>query len=178
MPQEKDRRVRRTRARLEQAMLELMQEKDARSVTVQELTRRADVNRGTFYAHYKDIFDLLDRLLSSYSDQELSRELTPLLADVFRFVRDEPVLRVALRDQATQNSFFRRLDQLIYQKYREDWRGLFLPTDRQLWSGCLDFMVAGAVGLIRGWMDRGFQEDPEQLAQLANRLILRGLSLF
>ena len=189
MPQEKDRRVRRTRARLEQAMLELMQEKDARSVTVQELARRADVNRGTFYAHYKDISDLLDqmeeelfvrldRLLSAYSDRELSRELTPLLADVFRFVRDEPALRVAFQDQATQNSFFRRLDQLIYQKCREDWRGLFLPTDRQLWSGCLDFMVAGAVGLIRGWMDRGFQEDPEQLAQLANRLILRGLSLF
>ena len=91
-----DRRVRRTRMRLQQAMLELLKEKDARSITVRELTQRADVNRGTFYAHYKDVFDLLDQmeqdlfqrltqLLSSYSTQDLQRGLTPLLTDVFRF---------------------------------------------------------------------------------------------
>ena len=57
-----DRRVRRTRMRLQQAMLELLKEKDARSITVRELTQRADVNRGTFYAHYKDVFDLLDQM--------------------------------------------------------------------------------------------------------------------
>ena len=87
-------------------MLELLKEKDARSITVRELTQRADVNRGTFYAHYKDVFDLLDQmeqdlfqrltqLLSSYSTQDLQRGLTPLLTDVFRFVRDDPVLRLA-----------------------------------------------------------------------------------
>ena len=115
-----DRRVRRTRMRLQQAMLELLKEKDARSITVRELTQRADVNRGTFYAHYKDVFDLLDQmeqdlfqrltqLLSSYSTQDLQRGLTPLLTDVFRFVRDDPVLRLAFLDQRTQDSFFRRL---------------------------------------------------------------------
>ena len=90
-----DRRVRRTRTRLQQAMLELLQEKDARSITVRELTQRADVNRGTFYAHYKDVFDLLDQmeaelferlssLLSSYAPEDLQKGLTPLLTDVFR----------------------------------------------------------------------------------------------
>lgn len=183
-----DRRVHRTRMRLQQAMLELLKEKDARSITVRELTQRADVNRGTFYAHYKDVFDLLDQmeqdlfqrltqLLSSYSTQDLQRGLTPLLTDVFRFVRDDPVLRLAFLDQRTQDSFFRRLDQLIYKKCQEDWQGLFLPVDQQLWNCCLDFLVSGAVGLARGWMVRGFQEEPEQVAQLANRLILNGLSL-
>lgn len=183
-----DRRVRRTRTRLQQAMLELLQKKDARSITVRELTQRADVNRGTFYAHYKDVFDLLDQmeaelferlssLLSSYAPEDLQKGLTPLLTDVFRFVRDDPVLRLAFLDERTQDSFFRRLDQLIYQKCQEDWQGLFLPLEQQLWGCCLDFLVSGAVGLARGWMGRGFQEEPEQMAQLANRLILNGLSL-
>ena len=66
-----DRRVRRTRMRLQQAMLELLKEKDARSITVRELTQRADVNRGTFYAHYKDVFDLLDQM-----EQDLFQRLT------------------------------------------------------------------------------------------------------
>ena len=114
---------------------------------------------------------------SSYSTQDLQRGLTPLLTDVFRFVRDDPVLRLAFLDQRTQDSFFRRLDQLIYKKCQEDWQGLFLPVDQQLWNCCLDFLVSGAVGLARGWMVRGFQEEPEQVAQLANRLILNGLPL-
>ena len=46
-----DRRIRRTRRQLQRAMLELLQEKDVRSITVQEMTQRADINRGTFYAH-------------------------------------------------------------------------------------------------------------------------------
>lgn len=70
-----DRRVRRTRMRLQQAMLELLKEKDARSITVRELTQRADVNRGTFYAHYKDVFDLLDQM-----EQDLFQRLTQLLS--------------------------------------------------------------------------------------------------
>ena len=59
---ETDRRVRRTRAQLQKALLELLEEKDIRSITVQELARRADVNRGTFYAHYTDVYDLLDQM--------------------------------------------------------------------------------------------------------------------
>ena len=136
---EQDRRVRRTRARLEDAMLELLREKDARSITVQELAQRADVNRGTFYAHYRDVYDLLDQM---------------------------------------EKELFQRLDQMIYRKCQAEWRGLFLPGDQELWAGCLDFMVAGAVGLARSWMERGFREEPEQMARLANRLILKGLSLF
>ena len=46
--QDQDRRVRRTKARLRQALTELLREKDLRSITVRELTDRADVNRGTF----------------------------------------------------------------------------------------------------------------------------------
>ena len=58
---ETDRRVRRTRAQLRRALTELLEEKDIRSVTVRELTERADVNRGTFYAHYSDIYDLVEQ---------------------------------------------------------------------------------------------------------------------
>ena len=183
-----DRRIRRTRRQLQRAMLELLQEKDVRSITVQELTQRADINRGTFYAHYRDIFDLLEQmerdlfdrlegLLSSYSAQDLQVELTPLLADMFGFVRDDPVLRLTFLDQHTQDSFFRRLHQLILKKCADDWQGLYLPEDLKMWNGCLDFLVSGVVGLARGWMKRGFEEDPKQLAKLANQLILTGLTL-
>lgn len=53
-----DRRVRRTRRLLREALLELMQEKGYDHVTVQDVLDRADVGRATFYTHFRDKDDL------------------------------------------------------------------------------------------------------------------------
>ena len=50
--QKEDRRIRRTKRLLRQALAELMNEKDFKDITVKEITDRADLNRGTFYFHY------------------------------------------------------------------------------------------------------------------------------
>jgi AcrR family transcriptional regulator len=64
-----DRRVRRTRRLLRQALLELVGEKGYDRVTVQDVLDRADLGRATFYAHFRDKDDLLlsgfDELLAA-----------------------------------------------------------------------------------------------------------------
>ena len=57
-----DRRVRKTKRQLRKALMDLMAEKPVKSISVRELADRADINRGTFYIHYKDVGDLLQRL--------------------------------------------------------------------------------------------------------------------
>ena len=56
-----DRRVRRTHDRLHAALIPLILEKGYDAVTIQDLLDRADVGRTTFYAHYRDKHELLDR---------------------------------------------------------------------------------------------------------------------
>ena len=57
-----DRRVRRTKKLLTQALTQLLQQKQVNEITVKELTDLADMNRGTFYLYYKDIFDMLEKI--------------------------------------------------------------------------------------------------------------------
>ena len=64
-----DRRVRRTKKLLSQGLIELMQHKQVKDITVRELAERVDVNRGTFYLYYRDIFDLLERLEEDLFEQ-------------------------------------------------------------------------------------------------------------
>jgi AcrR family transcriptional regulator len=54
-----DRRVRRTRRLLREALLALILEKGYDRVTVQDVLDRADVGRATFYEHFRDKDDLL-----------------------------------------------------------------------------------------------------------------------
>lgn len=49
-----DRRVRKTKEHLSQALFDLMREKEYKNITIQDILRRAKVGRSTFYAHYEN----------------------------------------------------------------------------------------------------------------------------
>lgn len=56
-----DRRIVRTRLVIRDALTELIEEKGFEAVSVKDITTRANINRGTFYLHYRDKFDLLEQ---------------------------------------------------------------------------------------------------------------------
>jgi AcrR family transcriptional regulator len=72
-----DPRVRRTRQLLQNAFTELMQEKGFSAISIQDITERAMVNRGTFYAHFADKYALLDSLIREQFQQVLASKLPP-----------------------------------------------------------------------------------------------------
>jgi len=70
-----DPRVKRTRKLLTIAFEELMAEKDFQSITVNDITDRADVNRATFYLHFEDKYALLSYSLREAFTQMLEQRL-------------------------------------------------------------------------------------------------------
>ena len=68
-----DPRVKRTRALIQNAFLDLLEEKGFQATTVQDITQRAEVNRATFYAHFPDKFALLETSLHQIFRQELEK---------------------------------------------------------------------------------------------------------
>jgi AcrR family transcriptional regulator len=75
-----DPRVRRTRQLLQQALLELFQEKSLLAITVQDIAERASVNRATFYAHFEDKYDLLDSIIREEFQKAIASKLPPMPA--------------------------------------------------------------------------------------------------
>ena len=57
-----DRRIRKTKNAIKNGLAELLLEKSIGDISVRELTEKVDLNRGTFYLHYKDIFDLVEQI--------------------------------------------------------------------------------------------------------------------
>src|SRR5579871_5998707 len=58
-----NRRVRQTRRILQQAFIELVQEKGFAATTVQDIVDRANFNRGTFYLHFADKYALTTEVM-------------------------------------------------------------------------------------------------------------------
>lgn len=92
---EANRSVRATRRRLGDALVQLLVQKPVRQITVRELTRLAKVSRGTFYFHYRDIYELLDRLEQDQIDQ-LNLFMDALLPRLNGESEEMPTARLAL----------------------------------------------------------------------------------
>lgn len=63
MPKAEYRSAIRSRKLINDALADLLQEKPLDKITVTDVVRRADINRGTFYAHYADIPDVIEHLV-------------------------------------------------------------------------------------------------------------------
>ncbi|GAK40860.1 TetR/AcrR family transcriptional regulator [Paenibacillus urinalis] len=64
-----DRRIIKTQEALKSAVIELMREKPFDDITIQDLSDRANVSRGTIYLHYMDKYDLLDKLIETHINE-------------------------------------------------------------------------------------------------------------
>jgi AcrR family transcriptional regulator len=61
---ELDRRTRYTCQTIKESLLQLLQQKSFEKITVTEICKLSEINRGTFYLHYFDLDDVLDDILN------------------------------------------------------------------------------------------------------------------
>lgn len=59
--------------KIQENFIKLLNNKDISKITVKELCEKASINRSTFYAHYMDIYDLLEKLEISMNKQIISQ---------------------------------------------------------------------------------------------------------
>ena len=171
-----DRRVRRTRKILTQALTELMQTKQINEISVKELTDLADMNRGTFYLYYKDIYDMLEKIEDAMFErlneivalrdhEDLSAQTRLILLDLFRFIEENQEMCRVLLSPKGDISFLHRLNEVLREKCLQFYRASE--------PGATEAVV-GCAGIIRAWVMRDCSEAPEEMADLTNEMILRG----
>ena len=180
-----DRRVRRTKKLLTQALTELLQKKQVSEITVKELTDLADMNRGTFYLYYKDIYDMLEKIedemfrklddiAQNHEHGDLTQQVKPILLDLFRFISENrEMCRVLLSPNGDIN-FLHRLYEAIRERIREIWADQVEAVSEKEFDYRYSFVVFGCAGMIRAWVNRNCQETDLQMAELADAMIRRG----
>ena len=180
-----DRRVRRTKKLLTQALTQLLQEKQINEITVKELTDLADMNRGTFYLYYKDMFDMLekiedgmfevlDAIISLHEHDDVSQQTKSILLDLFDFIEEnQEMCRVLLSPHGDMN-FLHRLNKVVREKCLKAWPDIQKEKGEADFDYHYSFVVFGCAGIIRAWVNRNCPESAEKMAEMAYGMILRG----
>lgn len=128
----KDKRFQFTEQLIRREFKKLLKESPVERITVAELCRRCDINRGTFYLHYKDCYELLERL-----GTELSDKLASCMEGIFD---SDYSLRV-------------KVSEILSILYAEDEIGYILfANDR---SKCFEQLAKSAKeACVENWMKR------------------------
>lgn len=166
-----DRRIRKTKKALKEALAELMMKKELRSITIRELSDKADVHRATFYAHYKDIYDLYEQLEDSLIDEigimivgDPSHTYKDLFGSIIDYLIDNSkTCRMFLRNHTFNN----RLSNFLEEKYLDIWKyetGLNEVTEE--WRYLTRYHIHGYLAIIRLWSVNDFNYPKDKLTNM------------
>ncbi|MEZ4713515.1 MAG: TetR/AcrR family transcriptional regulator [Caldilineaceae bacterium] len=182
-----DRRVRRSRKLLGEALLELVLEKAFGDITVQDIADRADMNRATFYLHFQSKEELLQSALQELFDELVSQfgEITPehpIWEDgesnrlVFQHIADHaPLYKALLSDPNLGLVIHQIIAYIASHSERETRKSLSQGMSLAIPVELLSHHVAGSLyALIDWWLRNDMPHSPEYMANVAQTLCANG----
>ncbi|RPJ38554.1 MAG: TetR/AcrR family transcriptional regulator [Chloroflexi bacterium] len=188
-----DRRARRTRRQLKEALFALILEKGYDAVTIEDITGRADLGRTTFYLHYKDKEDLLVESIDSIAADLIARLPPPAWnvidppGDPSRVIDAIPITfehaaenaqlyRVILRGEGAVQAN-RRIHAIIRQKAVE-------LVNERMKEGRLrphvpmdvfaNYFAGTLLATITWWLETDMPYPPDEMAEMFRMMFFQG----
>lgn len=176
MERQEDKRIRRTKKLLRQALTRLMQQKDFKSITVTDVVREADINRGTFYAHYRDVYDLRERIeaemiadfrgmIAGLRPSETA-SLQPVLSRAVDYLEENREIVTALTQVSGGDGFGKKLIGVLEECRLE---GMPFRSVEDVYVA--RFLATGLVGMLEKWITESQPIPKNEMITLMTRVL-------
>ncbi|MEF9878183.1 MAG: TetR/AcrR family transcriptional regulator [Clostridia bacterium] len=181
-----DHRVRVTQELIRKAFTELFTKKPIQSISIKELCERAGINRGTFYAHYQDIYDLRDQMQEDMY-RDIQQTLSPLLGEdahasqmeitvgVFQWMKENSDLCAMVLGEYGDKAFLLKVINLGRIVCKDNYLRSFTNASPERIEWFYAFASSGCIGLLRKWLLENMETPAREIAGMAEQLIVNGL---
>lgn len=187
MSEKRDRRVMKTRKALLESLTKLLETKDLSDITVKEITELSDINRGTFYLHYKDVFDMMEQIqnelfekfnaiLDSCMTGEEECPPYTVLFHIFMYVETYKDLTRVLMGEHGDYHYIQRLRIQVKKHLLKVWEKN--NYEMESFEIYFAYFINGVIGMIQYWVESNSTKTPAEMAALAHGMIINELELF
>ncbi len=179
---ENDRRVKRTKRSLRDALLKLLEEKTFNQISVTELTELADVNRATFYFYYDDVCDMILKLqeevyvdfetLILHSDPlDTVEELDQYFEDIIDFCAQNAEMCKFMLNSDVASVHYRKIVKLLCRNTPNSTKRFPLDDPKHYLT---IFAIYAMMGVVAAWLNDDMKLSKKELSQTMVKLYLEG----
>ena len=182
-----DLRVIKTRQTIRNALSSLMSEMELSDITITALCSRAQINRKTFYRHYRSISDVItefeNELLADFSEilkksKTSMFDIGAVLGEISALIsgnRDYFVSLLALNPELFSGG---RVKAMLRRAIEIALRDIGAIQDERTLHMLSEYTVSGVLSLYSAWFDEGCAGSLDDVTETARRLASNGLNGF
>ncbi|WP_179151998.1 TetR/AcrR family transcriptional regulator [Oceanobacillus senegalensis] len=189
MVKKEDRRIQKTKKTIKKAFIELLNEKNFGEVSVNDIAKRADINRGTFYLHYQDKFDLFEKYVDELLNELISKikisnleeyqgkkadkkESNPYVLFFKHFQEYSSFYKPILSFKGGPY-FYIKFIEFIKDYYMQEYSKLPIhhkepKTDKEI---LVNFVAHAHLGVINNWLQNDMTKTPEYMGEQLSALL-------
>lgn len=182
-----DLRVVKSRRAIRNTLFGLMSKKPLSKITVSEICARAEINRKTFYRHYRTIGDVIeeleDEILNEFS--AIMRTGNKSVLDVGAAIRDISAMVERRRDffaglMKLNSDLFSngKIKAMLCRMISVSLKNVGALDDETTLRAAAEFTVSGVLSLYAAWFDNGCRDDLAFLTEASVKMTTKGLSAF
>ncbi|WP_414044382.1 TetR/AcrR family transcriptional regulator [Macrococcus animalis] len=168
-----------TRNNIENSFIELLKMKSFGKITIMDISKKAQVNRSTFYHHYLDKYDLCEKmiknmmlqleiLLNKIDAQNIINQMEDNFSviyciTIFHFIEERKETFKLLMLSDLPFNFEKHLKQLLIKQFKNNSLSVF--RDSKIPDNYIaNFAASALLGLIEEWMHQNFRDESETVA--------------
>ena len=173
----KDHRTRVTKLLIRRAFMELLRQKPIQSIAVKELCDVAGINR--LHSIEDEMMEDFEKALAPLL-QEDGRTIHPveISAEIFQCLKDNSDLCTVTLSDYGDKAFASRLLSLAREWSMKTYLQYFKGASPKQVEYYFAFASAGCIGLLRKWLDDGMTSSAQEIAELAEKIMLQGMGIF
>ncbi|GAA3411094.1 TetR/AcrR family transcriptional regulator [Paenibacillus hodogayensis] len=187
----KDRRIVRTRSMITDALLALLQKRAYAEISIIDITEQANINRSTFYAHYIDKDDLLNKMIDEKLDRLIAlgrfhqaspastsafNEPDPYYVALFEHLGEHDIFYRVMLDRPAAGDFNAKMQDIIKSSFFSRISNMGLDQKLQVpLDILLDYIGCSTQGVIATWLFNNRMYSPHYMALQLTRLSSLGI---
>ncbi len=169
-----DRRIEKSKQAIMNAFTMLMLKKDFEKITINEIAELANVNRGTVYSHYVDIFDLLNQCIENHLNKLFENCQPPgnennisgkeSLCKTFKYLEEHAFFYSKMLMSKSTTAFRHRLHALMAKSIEEqlDRNGINKAVNKEI---MIQYFASATIGVIEWWITNSMPYSSEYMAE-------------
>lgn len=173
-----NRRIIYTKKAIRDSLIDLLQSKEIHQITVTDICKKADINRGTFYTHYKDAFDLLqsiedelfNQIVDYINETPVEEYVDSLLPKVLELIVENKNMCKILFCKQKDN---RILERVLSVASKADFEKICGDSNEFIKSNInyfIRYSVGGCISIIQAWLENDLPQSPSELVEIINNI--------